>query len=225
MHVEIVESQDFVILGKTRVEPVKQMVVNLIHRKLNEVKKPTFICCLVFGLALVPIPAIRIGSVELLYLTAIVPSPDGLGIGLALFFLLSFFSLLLIPLFLAWTLPNADRPGLPKRSIGALCLLIVYHPFRYYLDGIFFSIERRAEIVRMHEQFPIVWAFEYLDTFLLLGLAARAVLRHKIIPPKEKMWFHWLLFVCFLWAIFAFIDPLVGISFPIALEESDARIN
>ena len=203
---------------------VRQIVVNRIHRKLAEVERPTLIRCLVFGLALVPIPMIRSGLAELLYLSMILPSPDGFGIALALFFLLSFFSLPLIPLFLAWALPGAGRRGLPNRSIGALCLLIAYHPFRYYLDGIFFGMERRAEIVRMHKQFPIIWTFEHLDTFLLLGLAVRAALYHKIVPPKEKMWFHWLLFVCLLWAICAFFDPLVGISFPIVLDESDTRI-
>ena len=47
----------------------------------------------------------------------------------------------LAPLFLAWSLPGATRTGLPSRSIGALCLLIVYQPFRYYWEGLFFSPE------------------------------------------------------------------------------------
>ncbi len=95
--------------------PVRRIIVNRIHRKLAEVERPTFIRCSVFGFALVPIPMIRSGLAELLYLSMILPSPDGFGITVALFFLLSFFSLPLIFLFLAWDLPGAGRPGFPCR--------------------------------------------------------------------------------------------------------------
>lgn len=225
MGMEIVSQEGLISLGETRLGPTRMSVVIRIQRRLAEVEKPTLTRCLIFGLALVPIPMIRTGSAELFYLSMTLPSPDGFGIALALVLFLSFLSLPLIPLFLAWALPGAERAGLPKRSMGALCLLIAFHPFRYYLDGIFFGRERRTEVVRMHEQFPTVWAFEYLDTFLLLGLAVLAALQYKAIPPKAKIWFHWLLFVCLLWAIFAFFDPLVGISLPIVLPESDIRID
>ena len=145
--------------------------------------------------------------------------PHSAALALAFLFWLSVLSLPLIPLFLAWSLPGAGRLGLPKRSIGALCLLIAYHPFRFYLEGRFYGAETLATVAKIHEQFPVVWAFKHLDTLLLLGLVLWAILRSRTARPKEKMWFHWLLFVCALWAAGGFYDFAVGVSLPVDLRE------
>ncbi len=174
---------------------------------------------LALAMVLLPIPWFRTGVVDFLVLVAILPSPDGSTQALALLFWLSLFSLPLIPLFLAWSLPGANRVGLPKRSIGALCLLIAYHPFRFYLEGKFYGAETLATVAKIHEQFPVVWAFKHLDTLLLLGLVLWAILRSRRARPKEKMWFHWLLFVCALWAAGGFYDFAVGVSLSVDLRE------
>jgi hypothetical protein len=99
---------------------------------------------------------------------------------------------------------------LPKRSIGALCLLIAYHPFRYYLEGVFLGPETLASVAEIHERLPAVWLFKHLDTVLLVSLVVWATRRRRTVQRKEKVWFHWLLFVCALWAICGYYDFSLG---------------
>ncbi len=72
----------------------------------------------VFALALIPIPWFRTGVVDLLVVALLFPWPHSAALALASVFWLSLFSLPLIPLFLAWSLPGAVR-----RSITASRLL------------------------------------------------------------------------------------------------------
>ncbi|MCH8998202.1 MAG: hypothetical protein IID48_08025 [Proteobacteria bacterium] len=182
-------------------------------------RRPLLIRSLVFGIALLLIPPVRIGLVDLFLVSLMVPSPAGSAMVLALWLWLLLFSLPLIPLFLVWSLPGVGRLGLPKRSIGALSLLIAYQPFRFYLDGRFYGAETLAMVARIHEQFPIVWAFKHLDTPSLLGLVVWTMLRRQTARPAEKVWFHWLLFGCALWAAGAFYDFYLGHSLPVDLRD------
>ena len=188
------------------------MIAERLRPLFAEERRPLLIRHVLFAFALIPVPWFRTGLMDFLVVTSIVPSPAGPALGLALLIFLSVLSLPLIPLFLAWSLPGADHPGLPKRSIGVLCLLIAYHPLRFYIEGRFYGAETLAFVARIHEQFPIVWAFKHLDTPLLLGLVAGTVLRRLTARPAEKIWFHWLLFVCALWAAGDFYDFDVGYS-------------
>ena len=182
-------------------------------------RRPLLIRHVVFAFALIPVPWFRTGVVDFMMVALLVPWPHLITMALASLFWLSLFSLPLIPLFFAWSLPGASRPGLPKRSIGALCLLIAYHPFRFYLEGRIYVAETQAFVARIHEQFPIVWAFKHLDTPALLGLVVWTVLRRRTARPAEKIWFHWLLFVCALWAMGAFYDFYLGYSLPVDLRD------
>ena len=195
------------------------MISERLRLMFAEERRPLLAWHLALAMVLLPIPWFRTGVVDFLVLVAILPSPDGSTQALALLFWRSLFSLPLIPLFLAWSLPGANRVGLPKRSIGALCLLIAYHPFRFYLEGRFYGAETLATVAKIHEQFPVVWAFKHLDTLLLLGLILWAILHSRTARPKEKMWFHWVLFVCALWAAGGFYDFAVGVSLPVDLRE------
>jgi hypothetical protein len=177
-----------------------------------EERRPLLVRHVLLAFALIPVPWFRTGVADLLVMALLFPWPHLITMALAFLFWLSLISLPLIPLFLAWSLPGASRPGLPKRSIGALCLLIAYHPFRFYLKGSFYGAETRAEITDLHEQFRIVWVFKHLDTPALLGLVVWMVLCLRTARPAEKNWFHWLLFVCALWAAGAFFDIYVGDS-------------
>ncbi len=188
-----------------------------------EERRPLIVRHLVFGIGLLPIPWFRTGLVDLLLLSFMIPSPDGPVLAFALLFWLSVFSLPLIPLFLAWSLPGARNLGLPKRSIIVLVLLIGYHPLRYYLDGFYFNAKTLATVSRIHEQFPIVWLFKHLDTLVLLALVIWAAFRRGKAQLRERVWFHWLLFICILWAVCAFNDSLVGFSLPIDLREPHNR--
>ena len=188
------------------------MISERLRLMFAEERRPLLAWHLALGMFLLPIPWFRTGVVDFLVLVAILPSPDGSTQALALLLWLSLFSLPLFPVFLAWSLPGASRVGLPKRSIGALCMLIAYHPFRFYLEGKLYVAETQAFVARIHEQFPIVWVFKHLDTPSLLGLVVWTIVRHQTARPTEKIWFHWLLCLCALWAVGAFYDFGVGDS-------------
>jgi len=157
--------------------------------------------CFLLGLALLPIPAIRALSPETLYETVASLSPDVPVSRVVVFYAwLSLPVIPLIPLFLAWSLPGAVRPGLPKRSIVGLCLLIAWHPFRFHFEGYGYSSTTARTVARFHQEFPLTQALGHLDTPVLVGLAVWAMLRRHSLRPKEKILFHWGLFACVLWA-------------------------
>ena len=185
----------------------------------SEELRPLLLGHVVLAFALIPVPWFRTGVADLMVVALLFRLPHSAALAMASMFWLSLFSLPLIPLFLAWSLPGASRAGLPKRSIGVLFLLIAYHPFRFYLEGRLYVAETQAFVARIHEQFPIVWAFKHLDTPALLGLVVWTILRRRIARPAEKIWFHWLLFVCALWAMGAFYDFGVGVSLLVNLPE------
>jgi hypothetical protein len=195
------------------------MISERLRSIFAEERRPLLLRSFVLGSALLLILPLRTGLLDLLAISVRVPSPDGPALLLALFFGLLLFSSPLVLFFVSWSLPGVGNTGLPRRSLIFLVLLVAYHPFRFYLDGKYYGAETLAMVARIHEQFPIVWAFKYLDSGLLLGLAIWAVLRRQRALPREKIWFNWLLFVCVLWAVGAFYDFYVGYSLPVDLRE------
>lgn len=165
---------------------------------------------LVLAITLVPIPMIRTGWIDAVLALSTFPSQAPEPVGLWLLLGGAAVSLPLVPLFLAWSLPGATSIGLARRSIGLLCLLIATHPIRHYLEGVFHSAAIRAEAQNLHERYPVVWLFKHLDTPLLLGLVVWAILQHQTMRAHGKLWFHWTLFVCALWAIVAPFDSNFG---------------
>ncbi len=195
------------------------MIAERLRPIFAEDQRPLLVRHLVFGFGLVPIPMIRTGLAEFAVLIIFWPISRGGEMGLGLLFWGTLFSVPVLLIFLAWSLPGAGRPGLPKRSIGALVLLVAYHPVRLYLDGTFYSEKALATVSRIHEQFPIVWGFKHLDSPLLMGLIVWTVIRRQSAESKEKILFHWLLFLCVLWAICTFFDSLVGYSLSFFFSE------
>ena len=70
--------------------------------------------CILAGLALAPLPALHALPAEFLYFVFEQPSPNWNGLALNDWFWLSVVAIPLIPIFLAWSLPGADRPGLSE---------------------------------------------------------------------------------------------------------------
>lgn len=172
--------------------------------------RPLLLGHLALALALVPIPMIRTGWAEIALVITVFPFRMSASTGPLLLVIGLVISSPLAPLFLAWSLPGATRSELPSRSIGILCLLIVYQPFRYYWDGIFYSPENLVTVSEIHARAPAVWVFKHFDTLMLAGIAVWAIVRRVAASPGERMWFHWLLFVCAIWAICGFADFAVG---------------
>ena len=156
--------------------------------------------CMFAGLALAPLPVIHAFPMGYLYYLYESPPPGWSRLTLNEAYWLTLLGVSLAPIFLAWSLPGASRPGLPKRSIVILCLLIAYNPFRYYFESHFYG-DIVARITDMFSrQSLLIWIIWRLDTPLLIGLAVYTRLRRHILRPIGKALFHWGLFVCALWA-------------------------
>ena len=186
------------------------MITDRLRPLFAEIGRPLLIWHLVLGLSLSPITMIRTGWAEFSILLLIFGVRLETASILGVLFFFSMVSFIPVILFLVWSLPGAGRQGVPKRSIGALCLLIAYHPARLYIEDIFTSENPLGDVESIHEQFPIVWAFKHFDTPLLLGLMVWAVLRHQTAKPEEKTLFNWFLFLCALWAVSALNDASLG---------------
>ncbi len=189
-----------------------EMILQRLRPIFAKERRPLLVGHVVLAFALIPIPWFRTGVADLLVIARVFPWPHMITFALMFCFWLTVISLPLIPLFLAWSLPGAGRPGLPKRSIGALCLLIAYHPYRFLLEGTLYGAQTQALVAQRHEQFPIIWFFKHLDTALLLALVVWTFVRCQTARSAEKLWYHWLLFVCAIWAVGAFDDSGVGYS-------------
>ena len=111
-------------------------------------------------------------------------------------------------IFLAWALPGAKRPGLPPRSIGVLWLLVAYHPLRYYFEIHYYG-DAVARVAALDWAWIAGGIIRNLDTPLLIGLAATALVRRHTLRPVLKILFHWVLFVCALWAASHPYDSMV----------------
>ena len=155
--------------------------------------------CIAVGLALAPLPAFHaLPEGFLIYLFE--PPTGWTRLGMAEATIYTIMGLPLAPIFLAWALPGAGHPGLPKRTIVALCFLVAYNPLRFFFERYLFG-ELVARMVDAFDQSSVAgWTVRHLDTPLLIGLATIALLRRHRLRPFPKILFHWALFVCALWA-------------------------
>ncbi len=196
--------------GNHALDKRRQMIPERLRPIFAKERRPLLLGHLALAIALVPIPMIRTGMAEFGGFIALFAFQAPPSIGLGILAAGALFSFPLVPIFLAWSLPGATRLGLSRRSIGLLCLLVATHPIRYYVEGVFHNAAIRAKAESLHERFPIVWMFKHLDTLLLLVLIVWAVFGHRSAMPYAKLWFHWALFVCALWAIVAPFDSNFG---------------
>ncbi len=188
------------------------MIPQRLRPMFAKIEKPLLIWHLVLGLTLVPIPALLTGWAYLLDLIPITPLPGALLLKPRIWLWLSVFSFLPVLLYYGWSLPNINRVGLPKRSIYFLGLLAVYNPIRINFYRTIAELESREHVYTLHYKYIILWDFKNVDTALLLALAVWAFRRRRIIQPVEKALFHWLLFVCAVWAICDYYEVIVAIA-------------
>jgi len=156
--------------------------------------------CILAALALAPMPILHAYPIGYLYHLFELP-PSGwtrFTLSEARFFAL--LGLPLAPIFLAWAVPGAIRPGLPMRSTVVLWLLVAYNPLQDYFESHFYGefVARVAD--SFSRESPLIWSIQHLNTPLLIGLAVTALLRRHTVSPFWKILFHWGLFVCALWA-------------------------
>ncbi len=156
--------------------------------------------CILAGLALAPLPAFH--ALPEGFLIYVFEPPTGwTRLAKAEITFYTIMGLPLAPIFLAWALPSAGHPGLPRRSIVSLCILVAYNPLRYFFERHLFG-EIVARMVVVFDQSSVAgWIVRHFDTPLLIGLAAAALLWRHRLRPLPKILFHWTLFVCALWAV------------------------
>jgi hypothetical protein len=143
--------------------------------------------CIFAGLALAPLPALHALPEGFLVYLFESPPPGWTRLTKTE---ISYFTLLglpLAPIFLAWALPGVGRPGLPTRSIGALCLLVAYNPLRYFFERYSYG-ELVARMVVLFDQSSVAgWTVRHLDSPFLIGLAAASLLRRHTLRPLPVM--------------------------------------
>ncbi len=155
--------------------------------------------CILAGLALAPMPAFHASPDGFLYYLIESPPPGWTKFAKDQMILFVLLGLPLAPIFHAWALPGAGFPGLPKRTIVALCFLVTYNPFRYFLERNMYG-EKVARVVNYTEAWTDGLIFRHLDSLILVGLATVALIWRNSLQPLPKILFHWTLFVCALWA-------------------------
>ncbi len=176
-------------------------------RVIFESRTALRVWCIAAGFALAPMPILHAYPIGfLIYLFD--PSPPGwtsLTLTEARDFML--LGLPLAPIFLAWALPGAVHPGVPLRSIAMLWFLVAYNPLRHFFESHFYG-DSIANAYSWSES-PLLWAILRLDTPLLIGLAATALLRRHTLGPLPKILFHWILFICAIWAAGPLYDSVL----------------
>lgn len=177
-----------------------------------EIERSLLIWHVVLGLTLLPIPALLTGWAYLLDLIPMISLPSALFLKSLVWFWLSVFSFFPALFYLVWSLPSIHRVSLPKRSIYFLCLLAVYNPIRLNLYRTIAELETREHVYTLHYKYIILWDFKNVDSAILLALIVWAFRRHRTMQPVEKALFHWLLFVCAVWAICDYYEVIVGMS-------------
>ena len=155
--------------------------------------------CILAGLALAPLPAFHASPDGFLYYLIESPPPGWTRFAKDQMIVFTIMGLPLAPIFLAWALPSAGHPGLPKRTIVMLCFLVAYNPFRYFLERNLYG-EKVATMVIYTESWTDGLIFRHLDSLFLVVLVIIALLRRHTLQPLPKILFHWALFVCALWA-------------------------
>jgi hypothetical protein len=165
---------------------------------------------LLAGLALAPLPILHAYPIGFLYCLFEPPPPGWTRLTSQEVVWFMFLGAPLAPIFLTWALPGVGRPGVPKRFIVVLCCLVAYNPVRPYLESHFYgdAAARIANIFSWSES-PIIWSVRNLDTPLLIGLVATALLRRHTLWPLPKILFHWIIFVCALWAAGPSFDSVI----------------
>ena len=157
-------------------------------------------------------PPIRSGWLELTSDILAGGSLLGLPFFLALNAYGFFFALFPMGLFLMWSWPRADPLGLPPRSTWLLGLLLAYLPIQLIYEPQFKSDEVLERTRMIDEMLPAVPIIRQLDKPVLLLVAVWAWWRRQVMGPAERLAFHFLLFLCLIWAICETIDVGFGSS-------------
>lgn len=188
------------------------MLPGCLRSQFAKIKRPLLVWHLGLGLTLLPIPALLTGWAYLLDFVPITPLPGALQLRPLVWLWLSVFSFLPVLVYYVWSLPGIHRVGLPKRSIYFLGLLAVYNPIRLNFYRTIAELESREHVYTLHYKYIVLWDFKNVDSALRLALVVWAFRRRRTIQPVEKALFHWLLFVCAVWAICDYFEVMVAMA-------------
>ena len=88
--------------------------------------------------------------------------------------------------------------------------MVAYNPLRHLLERYSYGELVASLVVTADWSSATSWTVRHLDTPLLIVLAVAALLRRGTLQPLPKILFHWMLFVCALWAAG---PPLLDLAF------------
>ena len=163
------------------------------------------------AIAFYPVAPFRTGAAELLLgLTALaVRLPTSYLIAAVSFVALA--SLLPVAIFLLWSRPQFDRPGLPLRSLVLLGLLLILAPIQAVFDPQWLDGEKIDLAVVQRQSAPMVVAIRHLDKGVLPLLLVWACWQRQAMTPLSQLGFHFLLALCLTWALSAPFDFSFGL--------------
>jgi hypothetical protein len=159
---------------------------------------------------LAPLPALHALPKEFIYFLFESPLPIRTRLAMPEPFWFTVLGLPITAIFLVWALPGAHRPGLPPRTIGLLWFLVAYNPLRHLLERYSYGELVATMVVAADQSSAASWAVRHLDTPLLIALAVTALRCRATLLSLPKILFHWMLFVCALWAAG---PPLLDLAF------------
>ncbi len=157
-------------------------------------------------------PMIRSGMAELSLTLIATAFGEGPLRGLVYLAVDSLISLIPLAIFLLWSWPDFDRIGLPPRSKLLLALLLAYLPVQVIFQPHYYSDSSLELVHEVNEAVPAIWVIRHLDKPTLVLLAVWALWRGRTMGPGERLAFHFLLFLCLIWALCAWIDAGFGAS-------------
>ncbi len=174
--------------------------------------------CFAAAVAFYPLPAVRSGALELLLFFRVLAGRAQVVHLLAIESLVAALFLLPAVGFWLWSRPRFDRPGLPRRSLVLLGLLLAYVPIQAIFSPQLFGPEELGQILKVDAALPVIAAARHLDKPILLALVIWTWRQRYQMSAAAQLTFHFLLAVCFVWALSSFVDAGFGYYLQFRLE-------
>ncbi len=162
---------------------------------------------IIAGSSLLPLSAYKLGYVSFFSLGVNMATMPGENFGdwvpVLTVTLAGVFILNSVPsgLFFLWTRRCRHNSIFPKHSLCLWFFLSILYPWQiyFYLSKVIPRFE--LEMLQYLFRYPVIYAFEFLDAALLIGIGGSMIWRRLKFSAGEKLLIHWLLFVALIWGL------------------------
>ena len=173
------------------------------------------------AIAIYPILPLRTGAVDILLFSRVVAVHAQISDMLQLYGLVILAALLPVGVFLMWSRPQFVRLGLPRRSWILLGLLLAYAPIQLIFTPQWFGGNEFSQFVKPQVALPVIQTIRQVDKLVLLILTVWAYHRGRTMDATAQLVFHWLLALCFIWALSSILDAGFGYFLQFMIEVAD----